>query len=85
MSAPAFYGYSLAFHFRTSAHRDDDNADACCKSYRDGMAAALGINDRHFKKLALSTHATDPRCPRVEVTLWNAGAVTPGEKGEANE
>lgn len=74
---PAFAGYALAFHFRTAHHRDDDNADACCKAYRDGMAAALGIDDRSFRKLALSTHATDPQCPRVEVTLWPAMTPKP--------
>lgn len=65
----AFAGYSLAFFFRTAAYRDDDNADAACKAYRDGMAAALGIDDRGFRKLAISTHGKDATCPRVEILL----------------
>ena len=28
--------------------RDDDNLLLCCKGYRDGIADALGINDRRF-------------------------------------
>lgn len=67
-----FLGYSLAFFWRTSAYRDDDNADGSCKAYRDGMADAMRVNDRFFKKLRLSTHAKDAACPRVEVTLHPA-------------
>lgn len=66
---PAFAGYSLAHYFPTDARRDDDNADAACKAYRDGIADALGIDDRYFPKLALSTIAKDAACPRVEITL----------------
>ena len=66
---PAFAGYSLAFHWPTAAYRDDDNADASCKAYRDGIASALGMDDRHLRKLALSTHAKDKDHPRLEITL----------------
>lgn len=58
-------GYSLAFFWPTRAYRDDDNADASCKAYRDGICQALGIDDRHFRKIQLSTHAKDPVCPRL--------------------
>lgn len=64
-----FTGYRLAFFFKTRAFRDDDNADASCKAYRDGIAAALGMDDKVLRKCALSTHAHDPKCPRVEITL----------------
>lgn len=64
-----FTGYSLAFHFPTAAYRDDDNADASFKPYRDGIADALHINDRHLTKAALSTRAKDPITPRLEITL----------------
>jgi hypothetical protein len=74
---PAFTGYSMAFYFRTSAYRDDDNADGSCKAYRDGMATALGIDDRNLRKSALSTHAKDAKCPRVEITL-HAATHAPG-------
>lgn len=30
-------------------HRDDDNMLAACKSLRDGLADALGVNDRRFR------------------------------------
>ena len=66
---PTFAGYTLAHYFKTAAHRDDDNADAACKAYRDGIADALGIDDRQLPKLALSTIAKDATNPRVEITL----------------
>lgn len=66
---PAFAGYSLAHYFPTAAFRDDDNADAACKAYRDGIATALGLDDRHLRKLRLSTFAKDAANPRVEITL----------------
>ncbi len=62
-------GYSLSFFFKTAAFRDDDNADASCKAYRDGCAQALGVDDRTLKKIRLSTHAKDSSNPRVEFTL----------------
>jgi crossover junction endodeoxyribonuclease RusA len=69
LPVPDFAGYSLAHFFKTAAWRDDDNADGACKAYRDGIAKALGIDDRHFRKLALSTFHKDAGNPRVEITL----------------
>lgn len=66
---PAFTGYTLAHFFATAAWRDDDNADAACKAYRDGIADAFGIDDRRLPKLALSTRDKDADWPRVEITL----------------
>jgi hypothetical protein len=66
---PGFVGYTLAHFFPTAAWRDDDNADAACKAYRDGIADALGIDDRLLPKLALSTMDKDAANPRVEITL----------------
>ncbi len=66
---PTFTGYTIAHFFKTAAFRDDDNADAACKAYRDGIADALGIDDRQLPKLALSTRAKDAARPRVEITL----------------
>lgn len=66
---PKFDGYSIAFYFKTAAYRDDDNAEASCKAYRDGIAEALGMNDRDLKKAALSTFDKDKNNPRVEITL----------------
>lgn len=65
-------GYSLAFFFETAAFRDDDNADASCKAYRDGCADALRMNDKALRKTQLSTHAKDAECPRVEMTIHPA-------------
>lgn len=68
-AVPTFTGYTLAHFFPTAAWRDDDNADAACKAYRDGIADALGIDDRQLPKLALSTRDKDAKWPRVEITL----------------
>ncbi len=64
-----FHGYTLHFHWPTAAYRDDDNADASFKSYRDGIAQALNIDDRHLRRLHLSTHQKDPTNPRLEIHL----------------
>ncbi len=69
-SLTTLFGYSLAFFFKTAAFRDDDNADGSCKAYRDGIAQALGIDDKTFKKIKLSTHAKDAANPRVEITIY---------------
>lgn len=74
---PQFAGYSLAHYFKTAAWRDDDNADGACKAYRDGIAAALGIDDRGLRKLALSTFHKDAANPRVEITLHTATPIGP--------
>lgn len=67
---PVYAGYSMEFFFRTKAFRDDDNADASCKAYRDGIASALGVDDRTLRKLLLSTYQKDAALPRVEITVW---------------
>lgn len=36
------------FHPKTANLPDGDNAEAACKSYRDGIADALGIDDSNF-------------------------------------
>lgn len=69
LTVPAFAGYSLAHYFPTAQPRDDDNADAACKAYRDGIADALGIDDRQLPKLRLSIISKDAANPRVEITL----------------
>lgn len=37
------------FHPKTANSVDDDNAEASCKSFRDGIAKALGIDDAKFR------------------------------------
>ena len=81
----AWAGYSLDFYWKTAAFRDDDNADASCKAYRDGIADALGMDDRTLRKCRLSTHANDKECPRVVVTLWNATSAAAGSERNAHE
>jgi crossover junction endodeoxyribonuclease RusA len=67
-------GYSLVFH--THNRWDDDNAVASVKSYLDGIAAALGINDRTLKSRGV-THHPDRKCPRVEIVMHLAASLAP--------
>lgn len=69
---PVFCGYLLAFFWADCRRRDDDNASARCKAYRDGMAAALGVDDSTLKQLAPPAFAVDRRQPRLEITLVQA-------------
>jgi hypothetical protein len=48
-SPPTFSTYSLTFHFPTNRNRDDDNYSAACKSYRDGIADALRMDDHGLR------------------------------------
>lgn len=65
-----FIGYTLKHYFPSQAKtRDDDNADGACKAYRDGIADALGVDDKSLRKLKLSEFDIDKECPRVEITL----------------
>jgi len=48
-------------------HRDADNAFASCKAMLDGLADAMGVNDRRFRP---SMQFMDPDKPgRVEVEI----------------
>lgn len=79
LAGKSFGGYALAFFFKTAAFRDDDNADASAKSYRDGVAEALRMNDRDLKKCRLSVMAKDAVNPRLEMTIFpNVLAHAPG-------
>lgn len=40
--------YYLDYTPKTNQHRDEDNIIAACKAYLDGIADALGVNDRLF-------------------------------------
>jgi len=66
---PRFAGYSLAFYYGDACRRDDDNAEASCKAYRDGIAQALGIDDHELPKVGLSFFTIDRENPRLEITL----------------
>ena len=67
--APAFAGYALAFFWPDKRHRDDDNALASCKAYRDGVADALGIDDRTLRLIQVPVMHHDKNNPRLEFTL----------------
>lgn len=64
-----FSGYTLAFFYPDKRRRDDDNAQASCKAYRDGIADALGVDDNTLRLLEIPTFAIDRENPRVEITL----------------
>lgn len=65
--APCAVAYSLSYHF-AATRWDDDNAIASVKAYLDGIAKALGMDDRHLRFRELLT-ATDRKCPRLEIIL----------------
>jgi len=64
-----FSGYTLAFHYPDKRRRDDDNAAASCKAYRDGIADALGVDDNTLRLIAIPTFHLDRTNPRLEITL----------------
>lgn len=66
---PAFTSYSLAFYFPQERNRDDDNAAASCKAYRDGIADALRIDDSTLRASAAPALLIDRTNPRLEITL----------------
>lgn len=43
-----FSRWSVIFHPKTRHQIDDDNARASLKAYQDGIAQALGVDDRTF-------------------------------------
>ena len=66
---PAFTSYTLTYYFKTRRHWDDDNAIASPKAYRDGIAHALRIDDRHLTLAALPIRLTDSANPHLLITL----------------
>ncbi len=44
---------TLTFHMPDKRHRDADNCLAAAKAGLDGMADALGVNDRHFQPITI--------------------------------
>lgn len=64
-----YHGYHLAFYYKDARRRDDDNAAASCKAFRDGIADALGVDDNTLKLLEIPTFQIDRENPRVEITL----------------
>jgi hypothetical protein len=68
-ASPVFTRYTLTFFFPNAIHRDDDNAAASCKAYRDGIADALGIDDHGLRLAEAPTILIDRQKPRLEITL----------------
>jgi crossover junction endodeoxyribonuclease RusA len=68
-SRPHFTRYTLTFYFSTNRQRDDDNWSAACKSYRDGIADALGIDDHHISLSQSPLLLVDANHPRLLFTL----------------
>jgi crossover junction endodeoxyribonuclease RusA len=64
---PCAVAYTLSYYFAASTW-DDDNAIASVKSYLDGIAKALGQDDRHFRFRELIT-AKDAKRPRLEIII----------------
>lgn len=63
------YRYSLEFFFPDLRKRDDDNALASTKAYRDGIADAMGIDDHSLKLGAVPVMSLDRKNPRIEITI----------------
>ncbi len=68
VTGPATLHASWYFNQRRFSRHDDDNLTAWLKASRDGIADALGIDD---KLLSMGTHTQDKDAtnPRVEITI----------------
>lgn len=76
---PAVSKYRLRFYFPDARRRDDDNAAASCKAYRDGIADALRMDDSGLRMMREPDMRTDRKTPRLEVYLYsNARAMAQG-------
>ena len=58
-------------------HRDDDNMIASLKSARDGIADALGVNDRRFRPNYVFAEPEKPGRVEVEIIHTNAADKSP--------
>lgn len=67
-----FNAYRLTFYWPDLRQRDDDNAAASCKAYRDGIADAIGVDDRTLKFHGPAKMLLDRKNPRLEVELFLA-------------
>jgi crossover junction endodeoxyribonuclease RusA len=66
---PPFTRYTLTFHHATQRNRDDDNAAASCKAYRDGIAEGLCVDDSTLRQTGETRILIDRENPRLEITL----------------
>ncbi len=58
---------TIAFYPPDRRHRDDDNMIGSFKSHRDGIAEALGVDDRRFRPAYVFAEPEKPG--RIEVRL----------------
>lgn len=72
--------YRVTFYPPDARHRDDDNMIAMFKAARDGIADALGVNDRRFRPEYYFAEPCKPGRVEVElspVPLKNGGFPSP--------
>lgn len=67
----------MTFYPPDKRHRDDDNLIASFKSGRDGMAEAIGIDDKRFRLHPFVSDVTKPG-GTVEVTITQGGDLKNG-------
>jgi crossover junction endodeoxyribonuclease RusA len=65
--APLAHGYHLECFFAKAAW-DDDNAHASCKAYLDGIAEAMGVDDKLFRFKAINKSGYQKN-PRIEIHM----------------
>lgn len=66
---PTFTRYALTFFHPVIRTRDDDNALASTKAYRDGIAKALRVDDSTLRIHAAPEFRIDRSHPRLEIHL----------------
>lgn len=94
IEAGVFFAMWIDFFPPDRRHRDDDNLIASFKSCRDGLADALGINDKRFRMmpfLQTSTHPSGKVVVRItempelpdqrDACAVSAGKKIPGSNG----
>ena len=72
--------YQVTFYPPDHRHRDDDSMIAMLKAARDGIADALGVNDRRFKPHYFFEEPCKPG--RVEVVLSPIKSPSLGQDGD---
>lgn len=67
---PPVATYALRFYYKIQRRRDDDNAIAITKAYRDGIAQALRIDDAELRIHAAPELLIDRASPRLEILFY---------------
>jgi len=61
--------------------RDDDGMEAACKAYRDGLADAMGVDDKRFAAARSVAEPVKGGRVVVDVAKFASGGVLEREKG----